>query len=60
MKSDSHHDDIYSILLHCGVSSPALERMEQVSCGMQELEWKLMKRAAANGPLKSASPLGGD
>lgn len=52
MKSDSksgeHQDDIQSILGHSGVVSPYLERMRQISSDMKELEWKLMKRAAAS------------
>lgn len=40
-------DDIQAILHHSGMFSRRLQRMEQVSTEMQELEWKMMKSAAA-------------
>src|SRR5262245_33160139 len=49
------HDDIYSILRLCGVVLPHLDRMERISSEMRELEWKMMRRAAA-GPA-DVSPL---
>ena len=41
------HDDIHSILRLCGVVLPHLDRMERISSEMRELEWKMMRRAAA-------------
>jgi hypothetical protein len=58
VKSDSKkpelQDDIQIILRHSGVTSPYLDRMRQVAFEMKELEWKMMKRAAA---ARSVSPV---
>jgi hypothetical protein len=46
-KKDSG-DDIRSILHHSGMLSARLDRFEEVSSRMRQLEWSLIKRAAAN------------
>jgi hypothetical protein len=46
-KISEGQDDIQSILRHSGVISPYLDRMRQISSQMNQLEWKLVKRAAA-------------
>ena len=47
MKKSEARDEIESSLFRTGVFSPYLERMRQVSSEMNELEWKMVKRAAA-------------
>ena len=56
-KDSKAHDEICSILHHQGVFSPQIERLERLSTEMQELEWKLMKRAASERP-PANSPAG--
>jgi hypothetical protein len=41
-----HRDDIHSVLRQSGILSPSLDRFEEASSRMWELEWKLMRRAA--------------
>jgi hypothetical protein len=41
-------DEINAILHHSGMFSPQLDRFEELSSRMWQLEWKLMKRAAAD------------
>ena len=48
-------DDIYAILHHSGMLSDRLDRFEEVSSRMWQLEWSLMKRAAADAAV-CASP----
>jgi len=46
-RSTEAHDEIHSILKLAGVFSPQLDRLERISSEMREVEWKLMRRAAA-------------
>ncbi len=39
-------DEINDILPHGGSLWPGLDRMAEVSCGIQQLEWALARRAA--------------
>ena len=41
------NDDIQSILRHTGLFNPHLERLLQVSSEMRDMEWRIMRRAAA-------------
>jgi hypothetical protein len=53
------HDEIRLILSHTGMFTRRLERMEQVSTEMQELEWKIMRRTAASSrPVLKSNPAG--
>jgi len=47
IRTSDSRDEISSSLYRCGVFSPYLERMQKVSCEMNELEWKLIRGAAA-------------
>jgi hypothetical protein len=47
-------DEIQSILGHAGIFAPRLERMRVVALEMREMEWKMIKRAAASRFLGAA------
>ena len=46
-KKSESRDDIECSLCRSGVFSPYLDRMRQVSSEMNQLEWKMVRRAAA-------------
>jgi hypothetical protein len=56
-KRTDRGDDIHAILLHSGMLSAKLDRFEEMSLKMRQLEWSLLKRdvadAAANVPPSS-------
>jgi hypothetical protein len=47
-------DDIRAILHLSGMFSARLDRFEEVSSRMRQLEWKLMKRAASEETMCAA------
>lgn len=59
-RSTEAHDEIYSILRLAGVFSPQLDRLERISSEMREVEWKLMRRAAAATCHKSHQMISGE
>jgi hypothetical protein len=48
-----YRDDVPTVLQHAGMLSPCLSRFEEASSQMWELEWKLMRRAAADAQLSN-------
>jgi hypothetical protein len=48
-------DDIRKILHDSGAVTPHLTRLEHVASKMRQVEWTMMRRAAAAGPV-SATP----
>lgn len=42
-------DEIQTSLTHTGANAPGVDRLGRVSRDMQELEWKILRKAAGAG-----------
>lgn len=42
-------DDLKTALTHTGASAPSVDRLGRVARDMQELEWKMLRKAAGAG-----------
>ena len=41
-----HEDDLQTVLAQTGANAPAVDRLGRVSRDMQEIEWKMLRKAA--------------